>query len=111
MFLPEGVQQHASGFVVTNDANGKYGYAEISQVIDGIAGAAGHHAALAMTQDQYRRFTRDARDFTVDEFIGNQVSQHRDAELGKLLNDPNQLVCRRSEEHTSELQSHSFISY
>jgi hypothetical protein len=45
-----------------------------------------------MTQDQDRSFTGDARDFAVDKFVSDQVAQHGDAELGKLLNDPDQLV-------------------
>jgi hypothetical protein len=45
-----------------------------------------------MPQDQDWSFPRDTGDFAVDKFVGNQITEDRDAEVGKLFDDPDQPV-------------------
>ncbi len=80
-------QQHAPGFVVADDADGKNIHAEIGEIIGGVGAAAGDDRALAMLENQHRRFARHARNLAEDEFVGDQVAQHRDGDLGKRLDD------------------------
>jgi hypothetical protein len=83
-----------SRFVVPDHADRQHRNSEIGQVVDGIAGAARHHRTFAMAQDQHRGLARYPRNLAVDELVGDQVSQHGDAELGKLLDDLYQTVAR-----------------
>src|SRR6476646_677720 len=94
MLLAECMQQHAASFVVADDAHGKDSHTQIGQVVNSVAGAAGDHRAVTMAQDEHWRFTGDARNFAIDKFVGNQVTQDGDAELGKLLNDFDKAVGR-----------------
>jgi hypothetical protein len=94
MLLTERMQQHAAGFVVANDAYGKDRHAQVGQIVNGIAGAAGNYRAITMAQDKHRRFPRYPGDFAIDKLVGNQIAQDGDAELGKLLNDFDEAVSR-----------------
>ncbi len=82
------------GFVVANHAHGKDCHAQIGQIINGIARAAGNYRAITVAQDEHRRFPRDAGDLAINKLVGNQITQHGDAELGKLLDDFNEPVGR-----------------
>src|SRR5215472_6859906 len=85
--MTEILQQQATGFIVTDKANGKYIDAEIGQIVGCIGPAAGQNGTLAVLQDQYRRFTRNAGDFSEDKFVSNQISQDRDRDLGEGLDN------------------------
>ncbi len=79
--------QQMTGLVVADHAHGQHVHTQRRQVHDGVAASAGHHRALAMLQDEHRRLPRDAGDLAENELIGNQVTEHRDGEVRKGLND------------------------
>ncbi len=87
LLLVQPLQQQAAGLVVADDADRKNVDAQRSQVHHRIAAAAGNHGALAMLQDQHRRLARDARNLAKDEFVGHQVGQHGDRDVGERLDD------------------------
>ena len=58
-----------------------------ARFITALAAAAGNNGALAMLQDEHRRFARDARDLAEDEFVGDQIGQDGDRYVGKRLDD------------------------
>ena len=40
-----------------------------------------------MLEDEHRSLSRDARNLSEDEFVGDQVPQHSDGDVGEILND------------------------
>ena len=77
------LQQHPSRLVVTNGADRQHVHSQVGQIVDRVGSAARHHGAFAMLQDQHRSLARHARDFSIHEFVGHQVPQHRDGDLGE----------------------------
>ena len=85
--LAKGAEQQASRLVVAHHAHRQHGDAQRGQVVNRVATAAGNHGALAVLEDQHRRFARDAGDFAVDEFVGHQIGDHRDGEAREGVHD------------------------
>ena len=83
--VAERFDQQAAGLVVAHDADGQNIDVEVGEIIDGIGTAARNDRSLAMLEDQHGRFARDAGDFAVDEFVGDQVGEHGDGDFGKRL--------------------------
>jgi hypothetical protein len=75
MFVAKTAEQQAAGFVIANNADRKHIDTEISEVVDRIGAASGDHGALAMPQDQYRGFARDAGNFPEDKFVGHHIAE------------------------------------
>ena len=50
-------------------------------------GSAGNNLGRVVVEDQDRRLTRDAREFTVDEFVDDQVAEDGDAGLGESVDE------------------------
>src|SRR5215471_2240291 len=88
------MQEQASRLIIANYAYRQDCDSKVGEVINGIARAAGYYCAVAVAKNQDWGLTRDARNLAVDKFVGNQVSQYGDGELGKFLDDPDQPVCR-----------------
>jgi hypothetical protein len=81
--VAEGSQQQPAGFIVADDANRQHVHAKVSEIIDGVGAAAGNHLSIAMLQNQYRGFARDARNRAEHKLIGNQIRKYGYGELGK----------------------------
>src|SRR5262249_32661666 len=79
--------QQSSGFVIANDSDREYVHPEIGEVRNRVGASAGHDLAIAMLEDQDRRFAGDAGNFTENKFVGDKVSQHGDRDVGKRLDD------------------------
>jgi hypothetical protein len=87
MFVAKTAEQQAAGFVVANNTDRKHIDAEISEIIDRIRAATRDYSALAMPQDQHRSFSRNARNFTEDKFVGHHVAEHSYGDARERLND------------------------
>ena len=81
--MAESAQQQLSRLVVAHDSNRQDVHSEVGEVVDGIRAAAGNHLAIAVLQNQHGRFARDARNLAEHEFVGDQVREDGDRELGK----------------------------
>src|SRR6266446_5637348 len=90
--VAEGAKQESARFVITHDADGQDGYSEIGKVANRIGSTARNHPAIAVLEDQHRRFAGDARDFAEDELIRDQISEDGDRGLRKRLHDLAQAV-------------------
>ena len=86
-FMPEGAQQQLSRLIVAHDSNRQDVHSEVGKIVDGIRAAARNHRAITVLQDQHGRFARDPRNLAEDEFVGHQVREHGDRELGKRFDD------------------------
>ena len=83
MFVAKSFEQQASGFVVSHHSHGKNVNPQVGKIIDRIGAASRHDGSLAMLQNQDRSFPRHPRDFSKDEFVGHQVANHGDRDLGE----------------------------
>jgi hypothetical protein len=81
--VAEVFQQHPPGFIVPHNAHRQNVHSQICQIIRGVGSSARHHGALAMFQNQYRRFARHARDLAKHKLVGHQISQNRHGDLGE----------------------------
>jgi hypothetical protein len=77
--------QRLSRGVIANSRDGQDSGAERREVVGGVGSAARNNLSLAMFEDQNRRLARDARDFTVLEFIGNEITEENDRFRSELL--------------------------
>src|SRR5262249_2040233 len=75
-FLPEGLQQFTTSFVIANDTDRQYIHTEVREIVNRIRSSARHDRTAAMLQDQYRRLTAHPRDLAKNEFVGHQVAQN-----------------------------------
>ena len=87
MLVAESLEQQAAGLVVADDADRQHVDAQVGEIIDGIGSAAGHDAAFAMLENQHRSLARNARDFAENKFVGHQVAEHGDGDLGERFDD------------------------
>ena len=71
--------------VIANGGDGKNVRAERREVVGSIGSAAGNNLSLAMFEDQDRRFARDARDFAILKFIGDEIAEEHNGFRGELL--------------------------
>src|ERR1700674_2792845 len=71
--------------IIANRGNGQDARAERSEVVCSVGATAGNNLSFAMFEDQDRRFTRDARDFAVLEFIGHEIAKENNTFRGELL--------------------------
>ena len=78
VFAAEMVEQLAATGVVTDYAYREDAGAEVSQVEDGVGGAAGIRFGAAMTDDQDRGFAGDAGNFAGDEFVEDEIAYYGD---------------------------------
>ena len=84
LLFAEAFQQQTAGFVVAHHSNGQHLHAQRGQIHHGVGAAARDHGALAMFQDQHRRFARDPCDLAEDEFVGHQVGEDGDRYVAKM---------------------------
>ncbi len=87
VLVTERFDQQAAWLVIANYTDGQDIDIEGGQIAHGIRAAAWNQRSLAVLQDQDRSFARDTGDFTVDEFVGNQVAQNCDRSFGERLDD------------------------
>src|ERR1700688_1038157 len=87
VFMTKTFQEQAASLIVAHHSHRQNIDAQVRKIIDRVGPSARHEAALPMLQDQHRRFSRDARDFPKNEFVGHQVADHGDGDLGKGLNN------------------------
>ena len=80
-------EQQFARLVVTDYADGEDFHSQRGQVHDGVAAAAGNYGALAVLQDEHRRFARDTRNLAEYEFVGHEVGQYGDGTFGKRPHD------------------------
>jgi hypothetical protein len=64
--------------VVADNTYGQHARAEISEIVDGVRGAAGISLGAAVTENQDRRFARNTRNFAGYEFIQNEIANNTD---------------------------------
>ena len=62
--------------------------AQRGYVVGRVPRAAAHHFGRVVFQDQHGRFTRHARHFAVNEFVGNQIADDEYAAAGKAVDEP-----------------------
>ena len=80
-------QQEPTSFVVAHDTDRENVDSKIGKIVGGIGCAARQDSAVAVFQDQYRRFARHARDFAKYKLVGHEVAQHRYRDVGEVLDD------------------------
>src|SRR5882762_9592451 len=77
--------QRVSGEVIAHRCDRQDVRAERRKVVGSVGAASRNNFSFAMLEDQDRRFTRDARNFAILEFIGNEVAKENDGFAGELL--------------------------
>jgi hypothetical protein len=94
VFLAERVEKELAGFVIANYADRNHVHPKVGQIVDCVACPSGDDGALTMAHDQHWRLARNTGYLAVNKFVGNQVTQHNDAELRERLNDPDERIGR-----------------
>jgi hypothetical protein len=56
MFLAKAMQEKPARFVIANHSYRQHCYAQVSEIVDGVASASRDDGALAVPQDQHWRF-------------------------------------------------------
>ena len=77
--LPENGHQAIARTIAPHHANHDGRAAERGDITGGVAGAARNDLGRVVVQDQDRSLAGDPRDLAVDEFVDDQVAEHRDA--------------------------------
>jgi hypothetical protein len=77
--------QRISRGIIANSADRQDSRAERREVVGSVGAAARHNLSFAMFEDQDRRFARDARDFAILEFIGDEITEENNRFRGELL--------------------------
>jgi len=67
--------QRVSGEVIAHRCDRQDVRAERRKVVGSVGAASRNNFSFAMLEDQDRRFTRDARNFAILEFIGNEIAR------------------------------------
>jgi hypothetical protein len=70
--------QRISRSVIAHGADRQDSRAERRKVVGSVGSAARHNLSFAMFEDQNRRFARDARNFAILEFIGDEITEEHD---------------------------------
>jgi hypothetical protein len=78
MLLAKGLEEETPGFVIAHDADGQDVNAQIGEIADGVSATSRNDRALTVPEYQNRGFPRDAGDFTIHEFICDQITENRD---------------------------------
>jgi hypothetical protein len=77
--------QRISRSVIANSADRQDSRAEGGEIIGCVGSAARQNLSFAMFEDQDRRLARDARDFAILEFIGDEITEENDRFGGELF--------------------------
>jgi hypothetical protein len=77
--------QRISCRVIAHSGDGQDPRAEGGEIIGGVGAAARNNLSFSMFEDQDRRFARNARDFTILEFVGDEITKENDSFRGELL--------------------------
>ena len=81
------VEQPTARFVLSGESNRDGRTAERRNVARRVAGSSRNDLRRVVVQDQHRCLARDARDVAVNELIDNQIAKHRDADVGKSIDE------------------------
>src|SRR5438309_6018108 len=87
MFLSEGLNEKLSELVITYHANRKNVYTQIREIVNRVRATSRRHAAIAMFQNQHRRFPGNPRDFAIHEFVGHKIAEYGHGSFRKSFDD------------------------
>ena len=71
--------------VITHRRNRQDARAERRNVVGSVGARARNNCSFAMFQDEHRSFTRNARDFSILEFVGHEIAEENNRFRGELL--------------------------
>ena len=83
-------EQPAAFRVGADEAGEARAPAERGDVVRGVAGPAADHLGRVVLQDEHRRLARDARDFAVDELVGDQIADDQHAAAREAVDERQQ---------------------
>src|SRR5579863_1457487 len=76
VFPAEVIEKLPARGIVPHDPHRQNTCAQIRKIICGVCAASGDELRFAVTQDQYRRFTRDSGDFAEYKFVGHEIGEN-----------------------------------
>jgi len=76
VFPAEVIEKLVAWGIIPQDPHGQNASAQIRKIICGVRAASRNKLRFTVTQDQYRRFTRDSGDFAEYKFIGYEISEN-----------------------------------
>ncbi len=86
-------RQEASALDVGADESDRAGAAaERRDIVRRVPCAAGDDRRRVVFEDQHRRFARDARDFAVDEFVRDQITDDEHPAAREAVDEPEQAL-------------------
>ena len=96
-----------AGLVVPREADDLRAGAERRDVVRRIAGAAGHNLRRVVLKNQHRRLARHARHAAVDELVGDEIADDRNAARGECIEQ----LSSRASRSLSPVRMNRFMAY
>ena len=84
------VEQTTAGLVAAGHAHRDRRAAERRDVARRVARSAGDDVRRVVVEDEDGRLPRDAGELAVDELVDDEVAEHRDAQIGKVVHERQQ---------------------